>query len=145
MKCNQLSPYLYGMGIISDPDAFFMDEALKMAEKALLEDEVTVGACIVAGQQIIAKVHIGNDNPGSHGYTPIRLRNGISVYCIPKFDRLSIYVQNSEISIQKSLTLISYTAFSTCCCIDSLFRSVFLRAPRCSGVRSFLALSAKPE
>ena len=45
------------MGIISDPDAFFMEEALKMAEKALQEDEVPVGAVIVAGQQIIAKAH----------------------------------------------------------------------------------------
>lgn len=45
------------MGIITDPDAFFMDEALKMAEKALKEDEVPVGAIIVAGNQIIAKAH----------------------------------------------------------------------------------------
>lgn len=45
------------MGIIQDPDKFFMDEALKMAEKALQEDEVPVGAIIVAGHQIIAKAH----------------------------------------------------------------------------------------
>ncbi len=45
------------MGIITDPDGFFMDEALKMAEKALQEDEVPVGAIIVAANQIIAKSH----------------------------------------------------------------------------------------
>ena len=45
------------MGIIQDPDAYYMLEALKMANKALEEDEVPVGAIIVAGSQIIAKAH----------------------------------------------------------------------------------------
>lgn len=45
------------MGIIQDPDLFFMEEALKMAEKALHEDEVPIGAIIVAGHQIVAKAH----------------------------------------------------------------------------------------
>ena len=45
------------MGIIQDPDAFFMQEALKLATKALEEDEVPVGAIIVSGGQIIAKAH----------------------------------------------------------------------------------------
>ena len=45
------------MGIIQDPDVFFMQEAIKLAHKALEEDEVPVGAIIVAGNQIIAKAH----------------------------------------------------------------------------------------
>ncbi len=57
VACFSTSPYLYAMGIIKDPDAFFMEEALKMAEKALQEDEVPIGAVIVAGHQIIAKAH----------------------------------------------------------------------------------------
>ncbi len=45
------------MGIIQDADTFFMLEALKLAQKALEEDEVPVGAIIVSGTQIIAKAH----------------------------------------------------------------------------------------
>ncbi len=45
------------MGIIQEPDVFFMQEALKMAQQALEEDEVPVGAIIVSGTQIIAKAH----------------------------------------------------------------------------------------
>jgi len=45
------------MGIISDPDYFFMQEALKEAGKALEEDEVPVGAVIVSGTTVIARAH----------------------------------------------------------------------------------------
>jgi len=45
------------MGIITDPDAYFMQEALKLADKALREDEVPIGAIIVSNNQIIAKAH----------------------------------------------------------------------------------------
>jgi len=45
------------MGIISDPDEYFMAEALKLAEKALQEDEVPIGAIIVSNNGIIAKSH----------------------------------------------------------------------------------------
>lgn len=46
---------LYAMGIIQDPDEYFMAEALKLANRALQEDEVPVGAIIVADNGIIAK------------------------------------------------------------------------------------------
>lgn len=45
------------MGIIKDPDAYFMAEALKLAEKALQEDEVPIGAIIISANGIIAKAH----------------------------------------------------------------------------------------
>lgn len=45
------------MGIIQNPDGYFMNEALKLAEKALQEDEVPIGAVIVAEYRIIAKSH----------------------------------------------------------------------------------------
>jgi len=45
------------MGILSDPDEYFMHEALKLAEKALREDEVPIGAVIVSENGIIAKAH----------------------------------------------------------------------------------------
>ncbi|MFI5171902.1 MAG: nucleoside deaminase [Chitinophagales bacterium] len=45
------------MGIIQNPDGYFMNEALKLAEKALREDEVPIGAVIVAENKIIAKSH----------------------------------------------------------------------------------------
>ncbi len=45
------------MGIIQDPDTYFMQEALKLAEKALQEDEVPIGAVIVSENRIIAKTH----------------------------------------------------------------------------------------
>ena len=38
-------------------DAYFMNEALKEAEKALVKDEVPVGAVIVCDNQIIARAH----------------------------------------------------------------------------------------
>ena len=51
------SCYLCPMGIITDPDAYFMQEALKLADKALREDEVPIGAIIVSNNHIIAKAH----------------------------------------------------------------------------------------
>ena len=38
-------------------DTYFMNEALKEAEKALVKDEVPVGAVIVCDNQIIARAH----------------------------------------------------------------------------------------
>ena len=37
------------MGILTDPDSYFMQQAIRLAEQALEQDEVPVGA--VAGQQ----------------------------------------------------------------------------------------------
>lgn len=45
------------MGLLSNPDAYFMNEALKLAQKAFEEDEVPIGAVIVIENQIIAKAH----------------------------------------------------------------------------------------
>jgi tRNA(adenine34) deaminase len=45
------------MGILRDPDLYFMSEALKLAEKAFDEDEVTVGAVVVSNNSIIARSH----------------------------------------------------------------------------------------
>lgn len=57
MKVSANVHYFCCMGIIQDPDTFFMREALKLAQQALAEDEVPVGAIIVSGMQIIAKAH----------------------------------------------------------------------------------------
>lgn len=43
------------MGLLTDPDAYFMNEALKLAQRALQEDEVPIGAVIVVNRQIIAR------------------------------------------------------------------------------------------
>ena len=43
--------------MIWDEDAYFMGLALKQAEQALEEDEIPVGAVIVANGQIIAKAY----------------------------------------------------------------------------------------
>ncbi|MEZ5014599.1 MAG: nucleoside deaminase [Chitinophagales bacterium] len=45
------------MGIISDPDAFFMEEALKLARQAFDADEVPVGAVVVSDNLIIARAY----------------------------------------------------------------------------------------
>ncbi|MFO7656556.1 MAG: nucleoside deaminase [Bacteroidales bacterium] len=45
------------MDLIVFSDEYFMKEALKEAEKALLKDEVPVGAVIVFKNQIIARAH----------------------------------------------------------------------------------------
>jgi tRNA(adenine34) deaminase len=45
------------MGLLSNPDHYFMQQAIKLAEQALEQDEVPVGAVIVSGQHIIARSH----------------------------------------------------------------------------------------
>jgi tRNA(adenine34) deaminase len=42
---------------LSDPDIFYMQEALKEAQKAFDKDEVPVGAVIVCKNRIIARAH----------------------------------------------------------------------------------------
>jgi tRNA(Arg) A34 adenosine deaminase TadA len=39
-----------------DLDVFYMNEAIKLAKRAGSEDEVPIGALIVAGDKIIAKL-----------------------------------------------------------------------------------------
>ena len=43
---------------------YYMKEALKEAQHALLNDEIPVGAVIVSGQQIIARAH--NETQRNH-------------------------------------------------------------------------------
>ncbi|MBK7107970.1 MAG: nucleoside deaminase [Chitinophagales bacterium] len=43
------------MGILLNPDQYFMQKAIALAEKALQEDEVPVGALIVSDTKIIAQ------------------------------------------------------------------------------------------
>lgn len=45
------------MGLLTNPDEYFMNEALKLAQRALEEDEVPVGCVIVSQNQIIAKAY----------------------------------------------------------------------------------------
>jgi tRNA(adenine34) deaminase len=45
------------MGLLSNPDGYFMQQAIKLAEQALEQDEVPVGAVIVSNGQIIARAH----------------------------------------------------------------------------------------
>jgi tRNA(adenine34) deaminase len=45
------------MGIITNPDEYFMNEALKLAQQALAEDEVPIGAVIVSNNKIVAKAY----------------------------------------------------------------------------------------
>lgn len=45
------------MGILSNPDEYFMGEALKLARKALEEDEVPIGAVIIADNRIVARAY----------------------------------------------------------------------------------------
>lgn len=49
--------YLCAMGILQDPDAYFMAEAIKLAGQALVEDEVPVGAVAVSGGKVIARAY----------------------------------------------------------------------------------------
>lgn len=45
------------MRVIPHPDEYYMKEALREAYKALVRDEVPVGAVIVWGDRIIARAH----------------------------------------------------------------------------------------
>ncbi len=45
------------MNIVQYSDEYFMKEALKEAEKAMLQDEVPVGAVIVHNNQVIGRAH----------------------------------------------------------------------------------------
>ena len=45
------------MDIINHSDEYFMKEALKEAEKALIRDEIPVGAVIVYNSQVIGRAH----------------------------------------------------------------------------------------
>lgn len=49
--------YLRPVGILQDPDIYFMEQAIQLAASALQQDEVPVGAIVVSGTQIIAKAH----------------------------------------------------------------------------------------
>ncbi len=45
------------MGILQDPDAYFMQQALAEARRAYDEEEIPVGAVIVCDGSIIARAH----------------------------------------------------------------------------------------
>lgn len=45
------------MGILENPDEYFMEAALREARAAAEEDEVPIGAVIVAGGNIVARAH----------------------------------------------------------------------------------------
>ena len=45
------------MGILTDPDSYFMQQAIRLAEQALEQDEVPVGAVVVSNGHIIARAH----------------------------------------------------------------------------------------
>ena len=45
------------MDFIDNPDIYYMREALREARAALSEDEVPIGAVVVAGDKIIARAH----------------------------------------------------------------------------------------
>lgn len=45
------------MDIFDNPDIYYMREALREARAALSEDEVPIGAVVVAGDKIIARAH----------------------------------------------------------------------------------------
>lgn len=45
------------MGILQDPDSYFMQQALAEARLAYDEDEIPVGAVIVSDGSIIARAH----------------------------------------------------------------------------------------
>ena len=45
------------MGILQDPDAYFMEQALAEARRAFDEEEIPVGAVIVSDGSIIARAH----------------------------------------------------------------------------------------
>lgn len=45
------------MGILENPDEYYMQAALREARQAAQEDEVPIGAVMVAGGSIIARTH----------------------------------------------------------------------------------------
>ena len=45
------------MSIFDNPDEYYMREALREARAAAAEDEVPIGAVIVAGDRVIARAH----------------------------------------------------------------------------------------
>lgn len=45
------------MGILENPDEYYMEVALREARAAAEEDEVPIGAVIVAGGSIVARAH----------------------------------------------------------------------------------------
>ena len=45
------------MSIFDNPDEYYMQQALREAHAAMAEDEVPIGAVIVAGDRIIARAH----------------------------------------------------------------------------------------
>lgn len=45
------------MGILENPDEYYMETALREARAAAEEDEVPIGAVIVAGGSIVARAH----------------------------------------------------------------------------------------
>lgn len=45
------------MSLFDNPDEYYMREALKEARAAAAEDEVPVGAVVVAGERVIARAH----------------------------------------------------------------------------------------
>ena len=45
------------MSIFDNPDEYYMQQALREARAAAAEDEVPIGAVIVAGDRIIARTH----------------------------------------------------------------------------------------
>ncbi len=45
------------MGILENPDEYYMEAALREARAAAEEDEVPIGAVIVAGGSIVARAH----------------------------------------------------------------------------------------
>lgn len=45
------------MGILTDPDGYYMEQALAEARAALAEDEIPVGAVVECGGTIVARAH----------------------------------------------------------------------------------------
>lgn len=45
------------MGILENPDEYYMEAALREAQQAAEEDEVPIGAVVVAGGSIVARTH----------------------------------------------------------------------------------------
>jgi tRNA(adenine34) deaminase len=45
------------MGLLTNPDSYYMQQAIKLAQQALDQDEVPVGALVVSGNHIIARAH----------------------------------------------------------------------------------------
>ena len=45
------------MGLLAEKDRFWMEKALKLAQRAALADEVPVGVIIVCGDEIVSEAH----------------------------------------------------------------------------------------